>query len=458
MEQNAAKKDSGLSQFLQKFSYFCTRWMPESLVFVFALTFIVFALALVATNHGPVQLVDDYLKGFWILLTFAMQMCILMVTGFAVADSKPANRLISALVDLPKTRTSTVIMYSLIGGFLWWLHWGIGMMACIIMGREIAVRKRGLGLHYPFLVAISYGVMPTANGPSQAAQLLVATPGHFMEKVTGIIPLQKTIFDPHLLVTILVLLIMIPLVFLAMMPKKEDSVEIDEETLAILAPPVKPDVPASTLQPAEKWDRSPYLQMGLALIGVFWIVKFIFTKGIGQLDLNTLNFIFLILAMLLHRTPKNLVASVQRGTGTVYGVILQFPLYAGIFGIISNSGLAHTIGNWFVSISTPQTYPWIVFIYTGIVDFFVPSAGSKFVIEAPYLIPAAQQLGVSVPHVINAYTFGSNWVNLIQPFWALPIMAAFRVKFKDIAPYTFVMWVASFIVISASLLLFPNGF
>ena len=315
-----------------------------------------------------------------------------------------------------------------------------------------------MGIDYSFLVAISYGVMPTANGPSQAAQLLVATPGHFMEKVTGVIPLQKTIFDPHLLVTILVLFIMIPLVFLAMMPKKENSVEIDEETLAILAPPAKPDVPAATLMPAEKWDRSPYLQMFLALIGVFWIGKFLVTKGVGQLDLNTLNFIFLILAMLLHRTPKNLAASVQRGTGTVYGVILQFPLYAGIFGIISNSGLAGIIGHWFVSISTPQTYPWIVFMYTGIVDFFVPSAGSKFVIEAPYLIPAAQQLGVSVPHVINAYTFGSNWVNLIQPFWALPIMAAFRVKFKDIAPYTFVMWVASFIVISASLLMFPNGF
>ena len=131
-----SREDSGLSNFLKSFSLVCTRWMPESLVFVFALTFFVFALAWAVTPHGPIQLIDDYLKGFWILLTFAMQMCILMVTGFAVADSKPASRLIAALVDLPKTRVATVVMYSMIGAFLWWLHWGIGMMACIIMGRE----------------------------------------------------------------------------------------------------------------------------------------------------------------------------------------------------------------------------------------------------------------------------------------------------------------------------------
>lgn len=459
---NSKPEDSSqkgfIADFIVGFSEWSVRWIPDSLVFVFALTFIVFFAAWGLTKHGPIELIDDYVKGFWVLLTFAMQMCVLMVTGFAVADSKPVKKAISALVDWPQTKTSVVLMYCFITAFLWWFHWGIGMMVAIIMGREIAVRKRGLGIHYPYLAAIAYVMIPIANGPSQAAQLLVATPGHFIEKVTGVIPLSKTSFDPLLLVTIVVLFITMPLVMLALMPKKDHSVEIDDATYATFVVPEVKDDPAKKYSPAERWDRSPVLQCGLGLIGLFWVGKFFVTKGISQMDLNTLNFTFLILAMLLHRTPKSFVASVQRGTSTVYGVILQFPLYAGIFGIISFSGLAGIIAHWFVSFSTPGTYPWIIFIYTGFLDMFVPSAGSKFVIEAPYIIPAAKELGVSIPHVINAYTFGSVWVNLLQPFWALPILAAFKVKFQDILPYTFIMLIWSFIVISASLLLFPNGF
>lgn len=455
----ASREQKGvLADFITGFSEWSVRWIPDSLVFVFALTFIVFFAAWALTKHGPTQLIDDYVKGFWVLLTFAMQMCVLMITGFAVADSRPVKKAISALVDLPKTKVSTVLMFGFISAFLWWFHWGIGMMVSIIMGREIAVRKRGLGIHYPFLAAIAYAMIPMANGPSQAAQLLVATPGHFIEKVTGIIPLSKTSFDPHLLVSLFVLFITLPLVMLALMPKQEHSVEIDEATAAAFSAGEPADDPNKQYTPAERWDRSPVLQMALGFIGLYWIGDFFVTKGIAKMDLNTLNFIFLIFGMLLHRTPRSFVSSVQRGTTTVYGVILQFPLYAGIFGIISFSGLAGIIAKWFVSFSTPGTYPWIIYMYTGFLDMFVPSAGSKFVIEAPYIIPAAKELGVSVPHVVNAYTYGSVWVNLIQPFWALPILAAFKVRFQDILPYTFVILIWSYIVISAFLLLWPNGF
>ena len=142
----------------------------------------------------------------------------------------------------------------------------------------------------------------------------------------------------------------------------------------------------------------------------------------------------------------------------MYGIIIQFPMYAGIFGMIQHSGLAGILAHFFVSISTPRTFPLIVFIYTGIVDFFVPSGGAKFVIEAPYLFPAAQQLGVHQPQVVVAYTAGSLWVNLIQPFWALPILGAFKVRFQDILPYTFMLFVLNLVVWGVMLLAFPNGF
>ena len=301
-------------------------------------------------------LFEDYWKGFWVLLTFAMQMSILMVTGFTVADSKPVKRAIFALIDLPQTPVQTVVMYSLASGVLWWLHWGIGMMIGLIMGREIAVRKRGMGLHYPMLAAIGYGAgCLTANGPSQAAQLLLATPGHFMEKVTGVIPVSLTVFDPMLLTVNLFLLVVPPFLLVAMMPKPDRAREADAATLAMLEAKEPPEPALETLTPAERWDRSWYLMTAIALGGLCCSLMFFYANGITRLDLNSINFTFIFLAMLLHRNPKSFVASVQRGTSTVYGVIIQFPLYAGVFGMISYSGFAGTVAEWFVAISTPRT-------------------------------------------------------------------------------------------------------
>lgn len=450
------EKERGLlHRFITWFSNWSVRWIPDSMVFVLILTIIAYLMALGLTKHGPIQLVDDWVKGFWALLTFAMQMSILMITGFAVADSRPIKNAIRRLVDVPQTRNGTMLMFLYVSMIVWWAHWGIGLMLSIVMAREIAVRKRGLGIHYPALCAMSYVGILVCNGPSQAAPLLVATPGHFLEKITGVIPLTQTVFEPHLLLTVLILVVTLPLIMLAAMPRKEHAVEATDKMVELFTAGEAPEEKRTDYTPAEKWDRSPVLVLIVGLAGLGWVINFIWTQGIGKLDLNTLNFTFFILGLLLHGTPRSFVGSVQRGTSTVYGVIIQFPLYAGIFGIISFSGLAEIIAKWFVAISTAHTFPWIVFIYSGILDMFVPSAGSKFVIEAPYIVPAAKELGVSVPYVINAYTFGSICFNLIQPFWALPIMGAFKLGFQEILPYSFLACIWGFIVISFGLLVLP---
>ena len=454
------KQETLVSRFINNFTEWSLNWVPESMVFVFVLTIAIFFLAWGLTSHGPLQLVDDYAKGFWKLITFAMQMALLLITGFAVADSKYIKRGINFIVDIPQTRTSTILMYVLVSGAMWWMHWGIGTMGAIIMGRRIAVRKQHLQFHYPYLAAIAFVVVQLANGPSQAAQLLVATPGHFMEKVTGVIPLTETTFNPHLLACIAILFVTIPLMLLLVMPKPEHSTFISQELIkefsAMDEEGEHEDV--SKLRPAERWERSWYLQRLVACGGLVWIGQYLYANGFGKLNLDNLNFILFILAMFLHGTPHSLIRSVKQAVPVTYGIIVQFPLYAGIFGIISASGLSEIIAHWFVSISTHQTYPWIIFIYTGVLDFFVPSAGSKFVIEAPYIIPAGQALGISPNYIVNAYTAGSLWVNLIQPFWALPTLAAFRVRFQDILPFTFFTWVLSGIVYSIMFLLFPTGF
>ncbi|HTY21724.1 MAG TPA: TIGR00366 family protein [Desulfomonilaceae bacterium] len=456
-EQNGNNNESTmLSRFTEGFAQWAFRWIPDALVFALILTVIVFFAGWGLTKHDPEQLVGDWIKGFWVLLTFAMQMCLLMITGFIVADSKYVKAGLMKLVDIPKTRTQTILFYSVFMCVIMWFHWGIGLMVGIIMGRAIAVKKRGMKIHYPFIAAIAYLTALVDNGPSQAAQLLMATPGNFMEKVAGVIPLTQSAFDIKLLLTNLVLLMTIPILLLAIAPRKEHSVEVDDARAAMFLPPPEHPVDKKSLPPAERLDRSWVLPILIGAAGVFGIVKVFGAKGLAALDLNMLNFILLVIGLILHGNSKSFIESVQRGTSTVYGVIIQFPLYAGIFGMISFSGLAEIITKFFIDISTPTTFTWIVFLYTGIIDFFVPSAGSKFVIEAPYILPAAKNLGVAYGDVLNAYTAGSLWVNMINPFWALPVLGGFQIKFKDILPYTFIGWVWMFIVMSFSFLVLPK--
>ncbi len=442
-----------------KFIEWSLNWIPDSMVFVLALTIIVFIMALIFTNHGVWALVNDYAKGFWELLTFGMQMCIMMVTGFVIADAKPVKRLIIKLINWPKSIRSTIFMFALITGVVSWIHWGMGLMLTIIMGKEIAVRKRGMGMHYPFIVAMAYTSMNImANGLSQAAPLLSATPGNFLEKIFGgVIPISMTSLSPYMLTFLGIELICLPFAYWLIMPKKENAVELDDELYKEFTY-VPPEEDKKVLRPAERWERSRVLSTLVSLMILAWIVNFIMTQGFGKLNLNTINFAFFGLGLLLHGSPHSFINSVKNGASTIYGVVIQFPMYAGIFGIISLSGLATTITDWFISIATPGTFPWIIFLYTGIMDFFVPSAGSKFIIEAPYLIPAAQQLGVPVQMVINAYGTGAQFANLIQPFWALAYLAAFKVRFQDILPFTFMLWIFVSIISSIWLLVFPFGF
>ncbi|MDR3589813.1 MAG: TIGR00366 family protein [Negativicutes bacterium] len=447
----------GASNIVDKFTEWSLNWVPDSMVFVLILTFIVFVAALGLTKSSVFDLINWYAGSFWLLLTFAMQLCILMITGFVVADSKQVKRGIVAVLDWPKTAKSTIALYCLVGGAVAWVHWGVGLMFCMIMGRELAVRKRGLGIHYPFVAALAYSVTNVmCNGPSQSAPLLVATPGHFLEKMIGIIPLNETALSPFLIALQLFLFITLPLLAIWLMPKKERAVEMSDELYKEFTATL-PEEDEKTLRPAERWDRSKILQSLLALGILAWVGNYIYTKGFGKLDLNSINFLFLGLALILHGSPRSFTESLKRGVTTTFGVMVQFPMYAGIFGMISNSGISAMITHWFVSISTAGTYSWIIYLYTGVMDFFVPSGGSKFVIEAPFILPAGQQLGVPVAQIINAYSTGAQWANNLQPFWALPVLAAFRVRFQDILPFTFAIWLYAGIVSSIFFLLFPNG-
>jgi len=449
---------SGRRSIADKFTEWSLNWVPEPMVFVVCLTIIVYLAALVLTDHGPLQLIDDYAKGFWVLLTFAMQLTVMMITGFVVADSNAVRKIIHKVIGLTSGPKSTLLVFCLIVGIASWLHWAAGMMIAIVMGKEVAVRKRGIGLHYPILVAASYAMMLImANGPSQSAPLLSATPGNFLEKTLGgLIPLTQTALSPFLLALVFFELITIPLILMFMMPGKDKATEISDEHYREFSHVVV-EAKAENLRPAERWERSRVLLTLLGAAMLIWIVQFLITQGPSKLDLNVINFLLFGLGMVLHGSPYSFIRAVKNGIGTTYGVVIQFPLYAGIFGIIVHSGLAHIITHFFLDISTPRTYSWIVMVYTAIMDFFVPSGGSKFAIEAPFIIPAGQQLGIPTAHIINAYSTGGQLANLIQPFWALPFIAAYKIRFQAILPYTFVIFLYTFALGSLAFLIFPHG-
>lgn len=456
---NSVNKSKKIS-FVDRFTEWSLKWVPDSMVFVLCLTVIVYFLALGITDRGPMQLIDDYTQGFWVLLTFAMQLSLLMLTGFVVVESDFVKSRLIKIISIPKTVTSTLLMYCILVAIFSWLHWGMGYMLAMLLGREIAIRKKGIGLDYALLAAAGYCTfLVAANGPAQSAPLIAATSGNFLEQTIGrLIPLTDTALSPFLLTLVLLQLVALIAFFIFIHPKKDKAVEIDDETFKELSTPVNNEENIEHikgLRPAERWERSRFFPTIISLAILLWVFKTLWVEGVGRIDINFLNIFFFALALLLQRSPKNFVNSVQKGVGTTYGVMIQFPLYAGIFGIISYSGLSHSITNTFLYISTPETYSWIVMVYTIFMDFFIPSGGSKFAIEAPFIIPAGQQLGVPVEHVINAYSTGSQMANFIQPFWALAFLATFKLKFQKILPYTFIAFILVFAIASVAFLVKP---
>lgn len=444
---------------VDKFTEWSMKWVPDSMVFVLVLTVIIFVLALMIRDHGPLQLLDDYAQGFWVLLTFSMQLTLLMLTGFIVVESNLVKKGMVRLIDIPKTVSTTLIMYCMLVAIFSWLHWGMGYMLAMLLGREIVIRKKGIGLDYVVLASAGYCTyLVAANGPAQSAPLIAATPGNFLEQTIGhVVPLTQTALSPFLLIVVTLQLIALISFFLILHPKKDKAVEIDDHTYNSLTTTnfEKTVEEVQQLRPAERWERSRIFSTIIACAILVWVAKTLWLVGFSKIDINFLNFFFFALALLLQKNPKNFVAAVQKGLGTTYGVIIQFPLYAGIFGIISYSGLSHTITEAFLYISNKETYSWIVMVYTIIMDFFIPSGGSKFAVEAPFIIPAGQQLGIPVEHVINAYSTGSQIANFIQPFWALAFLATFKIKFQKILPYTFIAFILMFSIATAAFLIRP---
>lgn len=442
-----------LSSVASHLTAFSQRYLPSAFAIAVLLTFLTFAIAMAVAGASPQQVVVEWGKGFWTLGPFAMQMALVVLTGFLVSTAPPVDRLFVRLAGWPRTPRGAAVMMAGVSMALAWVHWGLSLVGCAMLVRHVA--RVGPRVDYRLLVCAAYfGMGATWHaGLSASAPLLVATPGHFLEPQMGLLPVTQTIFSPfNLGLTVIVVVLLLGLVAV-LHPPADATVPIARDALERLERFVPPSPPTEWTV-AARIDHTRVLNLAIGVCGAAWLVWHFATSG-PVLTLDVLNFGFLMLAILLHPSAASLVAAAEDGARLLSGIVLQFPFYAGMYGVIQGTGLATMLGAWIASVAEPSTFPLLLYWYSGLVNYFVPSGGSKWAIEAPYLVDAATRLGVGVDRVVVAYAWGDMATDLIQPFWALPLLAAARLEFKDIMGYAMLVFLVYAGVVSVAFAMLP---
>jgi short-chain fatty acids transporter len=418
------------------------RYLPDPYIFVLILTLIVIAAAMAIERQSAIAVIGMWGDGFWDLLAFSMQMLLVLVTGFMLASTPPVKRVLVAIARSVKSPGAAIVTVSLVSLFAHWINWGFGLIASALLAREVA---RLVHVDYRLLIASAYsGFVIWHGGLSGSVPLSIATPGHPFELLTGIIGTGQTTFAFFNLAIVGALLVVVPLVNRLMLPSEADSVYVDR---ALLPDPAPDD--GKVERPADRLETSRGVSWLVGLAGVAWLGVY-FVRG-GGLMLNTVNFLFLTLAILLHGTPRRFLASLQEAIKGGGGIVIQFPFYAGIMGIMVGSGLADTLSKALLSVASERTLPFLAFISAGIVNFFVPSGGGQWAVQAPAILPAANALGADVARVAMAVAWGDAWTSLIQPFWVLPVLAIAGLQAKDVMGYCAMQLLLTGIIISIGL-------
>ncbi len=453
-----------LTKLGQKFTDVFTKYMPSAYVFALLLTLITGIFALAFTNSKPIDILEGWYNGFWKLLSFGMQIVLIIITAYCIAQSQPIKKGVDKLATYIKTPTQVYFIVIVLGSLLSLVSFGMVVITAIL-AREMALRIRGI--HYPFLVACVYfSFGGWVCGLSSSIALLLNTNKNFLIKdgiLNDTISTSYSLGSNLNLLMIVLFVVVSPFLIWLLIPKSFDGKELHdlksdnaEDEGSVRDEALSYKLPFKAV--SDTLNNAGWLQISVALLGLTYIVYHFATKGF-DLNFNIMIFIFLIVGMLLHITPMRYSIAMKRVSSNISGILFQYPFYAGIMGVMMASGLGEKISEVLVSIATPESYAFISYLTGGLINFAIPSAGGEFAIIGPSIINMVQELGANLsPTEVTAMTarasmsvaYGESLSNLLQPFFLLivfPVMGAgIKIQARDVVGYLFIPFIVLFVI------------
>jgi len=450
MNAAAPPEGSRLANIALKLSAWAERWFPDAYVFA-AIAVVIVALAALAMRAPPQDVAVAFGDGFWSLIPFTMQMVFVVIGGYVVASAPIVARLIETLAAVPRSGRGAVAYVALIAMLASLLNWGFSLVFGGLLVRALG-RREDLQMDYRAAGAAAYlGLGASwAMGLSSSAAQLQANPASIPKPllpISGVIPFTETIFLWQSLALTAILILVSVLIAWWSAPASSKAVPASE-----YQDKQNPTVVLRTLpqfrRPSEWLEQSPLLTVLIALLALGWLIHEFVSKNaiVAISNLNTYNFIFLMLGLLLHWRPRSFLDAVARAVPSTTGVLIQFPLYGSIAAILTTAKadggqtVAQALAGWFVQLASTDTYAFVIGIYSAILGFFVPSGGGKWLIEAPYVMQAANDVHYHLGWAVQIYNAAEALPNLINPFWMLPLLGVLGLKARDIVGFTFVQF------------------
>jgi short-chain fatty acids transporter len=445
-----------LDRIARPFVVFSERYYPDPFVFAIVLTGLTIGLAIVATPTGAAEALEIWGRGLTGFLGFAMQICIVLVTAHALAHTDAVRRGIERVARWPRGPSQAYALIAVLAGLASMIAGALGLVVGAIGARAMAQagHARGLRLHFPLLVASAYGGFVIWHmGYSGTAPLAVATPGHTLESVMGILPVTETMLTTWNLGLAAVTLAAVAFVCSRLAPPDAAIVELAEPEEITVAYGGDHRRGRGL---GERLDEARVLSAGLGVLLLLFVVSWFATRGLS-LTLDIVNWSFLSLGLLLARSPRHYLSLIIDASRTLGPIVLQYPLYAAVVALITQTELVGLFSEGFVAISSERTLGFWAFVSGGVLNVFVPSGGGQWAVQGPIFLEAARSLGVSDAVVVMGVAYGDQWTNMIQPFWALPLLAIVGLDARSIMGYCFVIFLTAFVCLGGGLLLLGAG-
>ncbi|MFL2663167.1 MAG: short-chain fatty acid transporter [Alphaproteobacteria bacterium] len=440
-----------LDSLAQPFVKFVDKCYPDAFLFVIILTFITFLLSLSFTDSSSIEIINAWGNGLPKLFTFTAQICIIMITAHALAHTDPIERLLNKVGSLPTSANQAYALVAFVSGVASLFAWSFGLIVGGLIAKFVATgcQKKSIKVHYPLIVASAYsGYVIWHMGYSSSAALFVASENHSLVDKIGVLPVTETIFSSFNIIMALVTLLIITILAPLMRPKNSKNI-IEVDAKKLFKKEKKGINKISNI--AEVIENNRKISFLFGFVILFFILNTFYEKGFF-LDLNLVSWTFLCVGLMLSNSSIHYVRLINNAAPTVGPIILQYPFYAGIMGIMADTGLINILANKIVLVSSADTLPFFSFLSGGLVNMFIPSGGGQWAVQGPVMIEAAEILGVNPSYVVLGVAYGDQWTNMIQPFWTIPLLAIAGLHMRQIMGYTFVIFIFTGFIFGGSLL------